>query len=69
MKAQASEIGRRVQYRVYATSPTLSVDDSSVTTEKVRCGTIVGEAARHVRVRDDASGRVVNVLHHRIVNR
>lgn len=63
--------GQRISYRVYKTTYGLTVDDSSTTTASVRHGTVhsVNRSPRFVQVRDDASGRVVNVLNHRIVSR
>lgn len=61
--------GLQIEYRTYQTTYGLAIDDSVDTTEAIRTGVIVGVAKRHVRVRDDASGKVVNVLHHRLVKR
>ena len=64
-----TEAGQRVQYRVYKMVYSLTVDDSSDCIESVRCGAVTGTRGRYIQVRDDASGRIVNVLPHRIINR
>lgn len=69
MNAATPKAGQRVEYRTYTMSYGLSVDDSVGCTERVHGGTVnsISKNGRIIRVRDDASGRVVNVLSHRIV--
>jgi hypothetical protein len=65
----AKQAGERVSYRTYTMVYGLTVDDSTGCVEKVRNGTVTSVQKNHVKVRDDGSGRIVNVLHHRIVGR
>lgn len=69
MNAATTEAGQRVEYRTYTMHYGLTVDDSTGCTEKVRTGVVTRFFKNYVKVRDDASGRVVNVKYHRIVGR
>jgi hypothetical protein len=61
------EVGQRISYRVYDVSYSLNVDDSVGTSERIVHGTVTSVCGWVVKVRNDASGRVVNVLAHRAV--
>lgn len=60
------EVGQRVRYYHYTTTYGYA-DDRTETAEQIRCGQVVSVHDRFVKVRSDASGLVVNVLHHRIL--
>lgn len=61
--------GQRVTYRTYTADYSRAMEDRTDYIERERHGTVTSVAKNHVKVRDDASGRVVNVLNHRIVGR